>query len=321
MITTDMLQEHPHGRSVLYSVEDGIATVLLNRPDRLNAFTDDTEVELVECFDRADADDTVKVVIITGVGRAFCAGMDLASSGDPRDAFREWRTSSSAPPNTQFEVVGDPLPVRRDGGGRVVLRIFASTKPVIAAINGHAVGVGITMTLPADFRIAAEGAKVAFPFVRRGLVPESCSSWFLPRLVGQQRAADWILTGRTFNAEEAYSAGLFLSLHPVAEVLQAARELAGRIVDTGAPASASLSRRLLWAMMTASHPMEAHELETEALNARGISADAQEGISAFVEKRPAGFSDPPGADTPAALVDLLHRGYRAPGRPAAAWNR
>jgi enoyl-CoA hydratase/carnithine racemase len=275
---------------VRYEVTDGIAVVTLDRPGALNAFTDRTEVELIECFDRSDADDQVRVVVITGAGRAFCAGMDLAPSPDGGGPFETWRASPDAPPETQFHVEGELLPVRRDGGGRVSLRIFESTKPVIAAINGDAVGVGITMTLPCDLRVLADSARIAFPFTRRGFVPESCSSWFLPRVVGIQRALEWMLTGRRFDAREALDAGLVLSVHPADEVLAVAMGIA-RDIAAVSPVSASLTRRMLWQMLTADHPMTAHRIETHALNHRGVSDDAHEGVQAFLRRRTPAFTD------------------------------
>jgi enoyl-CoA hydratase/carnithine racemase len=284
---------------VRYEVTDGVAVVTLNRPDALNAFTDRTEVELIECFERSDADDEVRVVVLTGAGRAFCAGMDLATSPDGGGPFEAWRASTDAPPGTQFEVRGETLPVRRDGGGRVSLRIFESTKPVIAAINGDAVGVGITMTLACDLRVLADSARIAFPFTRRGFVPESCSSWFLPRVVGIQRALEWMLTGRRVGAQEALDAGLVLSLHPADEVLPVAMGIA-RDIATVSPVSASLTRRMLWQMLTADHPMTAHRIETHALNLRGVSDDAHEGVQAFLRR-----STPEFTDTVSGGVDLL----------------
>lgn len=286
---------------VEYRVADGVATILLNRPDRLNAFTDEMEAGLIEAFDRSDADDDVAVVILTGAGRGFCAGMDLAAGGDPRDAFTDWRRSPTAPAGTQFLMpagLDDGLPLRRDGGGRVVLRIFDSLKPVISAINGHAVGVGSTMTLPTDIRIASDKAKFAFPFTQRAFVPESCSSWFLPRVVGPQQAMEWMLTGRTFDAAEALRGGLVRSVHPADEVLDVATALAREIADNTSAVSASMTRRMLWKMMTASHPMEAHNIETVALNLRGVSSDAREGIGAFIDKRSPHFTDRVSTDTP-----------------------
>jgi enoyl-CoA hydratase/carnithine racemase len=206
-------------QTLTLSAADGIATITLNRPDRLNAFTDEMEAELVAAFDATDADDAVQAVIITGAGRGFCAGMDTVDAGN---AFVAWRTSETAPEGTQYDVPGHDLPVRRDGGGRVVLRMYESLKPIIAAVNGPAVGVGATMVLAADIRLAAEGAKFGFVFNRRGVVPESCSSWFLPRVVPMQTAMEWVLTGRVFPASEAMAHGLVRSIHPADELLPSA---------------------------------------------------------------------------------------------------
>ncbi len=270
------------------------------------------ESELIACFDRSDADDEVRAVVLTGSGRAFCAGMDLTGG----DTFESWRASASAPPGSQFDVPGEALPIRRDGGGRVVLRIFESRKPVIAAINGHAVGVGITMTLPCDIRVLADHAKVGFPFTRRGLVPESCSSWFLPRLVGPQRALEWTLTGRVFGAEEALDGGLVRSLHPAEKVLEVAMGMAGEIATHAAPVSATLTRQLVWRMLTAEHPMTPHQAETHALNVRGTSNDAREGIAAFLDKREPRFTDRVSRHLPEILTALASPRYAPPvGRP------
>ena len=282
-------------KDISLDISEHIATITLNRPEALNSFTDVMEAELLEAFDECDSNDDVRAVILTGAGRVFCAGMDLSDS----DAtFDSWRTSNLAPEGTQYAVEGEELPFRRDGGGRVVLRMYALNKPIIAAINGHAVGVGITMTLAADIRIAADHAKMGFVFNRRGLVPESCSSWFLPRLVPMQTALEWVLTGRVFGADEALRNGLVRSLHPATEVVEVARTLAREITENTAPVSAGLARQMLWRMLGADHPMAAHEIETYALNVRGVSADAVEGISAFIDKRSPEFSNTVSADTP-----------------------
>jgi enoyl-CoA hydratase/carnithine racemase len=269
-------------QEIRYDLADRVLTVTLNRPDRLNAFTPTMGRELVEAFDRADADDEVRAIIVTGEGRGFCAGADLAAGGETFD----WRDRQEA----------DEIP--RDGGGQVVLRIFDLTKPVIAAINGPAVGVGITMTLPMDIRVAAEGAKVGFVFTRRGIVPEACSSWFLPRIVGISKAMEWVASGRVFTAEEAHAGGLVRSVHPQTEVVEAARELAREIADNTSPVSVAISRRLLWRMLGAGHPMEAHRADSRALFARGQSDDAREGVTSFLEKRPAEFTDRVSAGLP-----------------------
>jgi enoyl-CoA hydratase/carnithine racemase len=259
---------------IRYDVDDRVLTITLNRPERLNAFTPTMGRELIEAFDRADADDDVRAVIVTGEGRGFCAGADLGAGGSTFD-WRDRQTDDEVP---------------RDGGGVVALRIFDSTKPVIAAINGPAVGVGITMTLPMDIRLAAEGAKIGFVFARRGIVPEACSSWFLPRVVGISQAMEWVATGRVFSAEEALAGRLVRSVHRQAELLEAARALAAEI-SASAPVSVAVARRLLWTMLGATHPMEAHRADSRAMLARGQSDDAREGVTSFLEKRDAVFTD------------------------------
>jgi enoyl-CoA hydratase/carnithine racemase len=257
---------------------EGVLTITLDRPDRLNAFTHRMRDELIAAFDAADSDDDVRAVIVTGAGRAFCAGADLEAGGSTFDV-------ATRTPHT-FED-GSP----RDGGGEVSLRIYESTKPVIAAINGPAVGVGITMTLPMDVRLAVEGAKIGFVFTRRGIVPEAASSYFLPRLVGISRAMEWVVTGRVFLAEEALAGGLVRSVHPAGELMAAAHALAREIADNTAPVSVGLSRRMLWSMLGAPQPLAAHEVDSRAMAARGASADAAEGVTAFLEKRNAVFPD------------------------------
>jgi enoyl-CoA hydratase/carnithine racemase len=261
---------------ILYEVEDHVLTITLNRPDRLNAFTPTMGRELIEALDAADADDDVRAIVVTGAGRGFCAGADLEAGGSTFD----WSERHAA---------GEEVP--RDGGGRISLRLFECVKPVIAAINGPAVGVGITMTLPMDVRLAAEGAKIGFVFARRGIVPEACSSWFLPRIVGISQAMEWVATGRVFDASEALAGGLVRSVHAPDDVLGAARDLAREIAANSAPVSVALARRMMWTMLGASHPMEAHRADSRAMFARGRSADAVEGVTSFLEKRPAEFSD------------------------------
>ncbi len=263
------------------SIEDGIAVITLDRPDKLNAFTTTMENELIEAFDSTDANDAVRAVILTGAGRAFCAGADLSSGAE---TFSEWSAESNG-----TDADGDDL--RRDGGGRVVLRMFDSLKPIIAAINGPAVGVGITMTLAADFRLAADDARMGFVFNRRGLVPESCSSWLLPKLVPLQRALDWIYSGRIFTATEAFSAGLVYRLHSREDLLGEATALAHSLTRDSAPVSVALSRQMIWRMLGVEHPMVAHRVESIGINARGAQADVREGVEAFLEKREAVFPD------------------------------
>ena len=260
---------------IVTEVADGVLTITLHRPDRLNAWTSTMGEELIAAFDEADADDAVRAVIVTGAGRGFCAGADLAGGGATFD-YRERDAEG---------------PVPRDGGGRLTLRIFDSTKPVIAAINGPAVGVGATMTLAMDVRMAAEGAKIGFVFARRGIVPEACSSWFLPRAVGISRAMEWVATGRVFPAQEGLEAGLIRSIHPAGDLLDAARGLAREIADNTAPVSVALARRMMWTMLGAEHPMLAHRADSRGMFYRGQSADAAEGIGAFLEKRAAEFPD------------------------------
>jgi enoyl-CoA hydratase/carnithine racemase len=264
-------------------VADGILTITLNRPERLNAWTATMGRELIEAFDQADADDDVRAIVMTGAGRGYCAGADLASGGETFDYRARAAEASLLTPSESD--------VPRDNGGQFTLRIFASTKPVIGAINGPAVGVGATMTLPMDVRLAADDARMGFVFARRGIVPEACSSWFLPRVVGISRAMEWVSTGRVFSAQEGLDAGLFRSLHSGDELLGAARALAREIADNTAPVSVALARQMMWRMLGAEHPMVAHRADSRGMLARGQSADATEGITAFLEKRPAQFPD------------------------------
>jgi len=284
---------------IALTVEDGIATIRFDRPDSLNAFTDTMEAELIEAFDAVDADPEVRVVVLTGNGRAFCAGMDLSASSD---AFREWRSSPTAPAGTSYDVPGQDLPVRRDGGGRVVLRMFELDKPIIAAVNGPAVGVGSTITLPCDIRLASETARFGFVFNRRGFVPESCSTWFLPRVVPMQTALEWVYTGRVFGAAEALEKGLVRTVYPADELLPAAYDLAREIADSTAAVSTSLARRMMWRMLGAEHPVIAHTAETLGINLRGVSADAHDGIAAFLDKRAPVFTDRVPDDVPDVLA-------------------
>lgn len=259
---------------ILYEVRDGVALVTLNRPDRMNALTYRMIAELIDAVDRIDADDEVRVAVVTGSGpRAFCAGADLeGDTFEPRDRSR-----------------GFSLDEHYDGGGRVALRIYESVKPFIAAVNGAAAGFGATITLPMDLRIAATTARFGFVFVRRGIVPESCSSWFLPRLVGMGTAAEWVYTGRVFGADEAYRAGLVRSLHEPDELLPAAIELARSLSANSAPVATALSRQLLWQMVGAPDPYRAHVLESRALFELAGSADVREGVDSFLGKRAAKF--------------------------------
>ncbi|MEJ3654899.1 crotonase/enoyl-CoA hydratase family protein [Actinomycetes bacterium KLBMP 9759] len=271
---------------VLTSLSDHVLTVTLSRPERLNAFTAQMTAELVAAFDRADADDEVRAVVVTGAGRAFCAGADLSGGGA---TFDYEKRAAERPADVDAD---------RDGGGLVTLRIFESTKPVIGAINGPAVGVGATMTLPMDVRLASTTARIGFVFARRGIVPEAASSWFLPRVVGISRALEWATTGRVFDAEEALAGGLVRSLHAPDDLLPAAYALAREIADNSAPVSVALARQMMWRMLGADHPMEAHRVDSRAMIERGRSADAAEGVGAFLEKRPAAFPDRVSTDMP-----------------------
>jgi enoyl-CoA hydratase/carnithine racemase len=269
---------------IRYDVSDGVCTLTLNRPDKLNALTRTMLDELLAAFDRADADDGVRAVIVTGAGRAFCAGADLSAGAKTFDRVARGRGESEGE--------------HRDGGGVVTLRIYNLKKPVIAAINGPAVGFGITMTLPMDIRIASTAARIGFVFTRRGVVPEACSTWFLPRLVGISRAAEWVYTGRVFPAEEAREGGLITRVVEPERLLVTARELALEIARNTSAISVALARQLLWRMLGAGHPMEAHRLDSRCMDWTGRSADAYEGVAAFLEKRPARFTLRPSSDMP-----------------------
>jgi enoyl-CoA hydratase/carnithine racemase len=276
---------------IITDTSEGVLTITLNRPERLNAWTAQMGLELRTAFDEADVDDDVRAIVVTGAGRAFCAGADLEGGGDTFDYSKR-------------DVAGA---AGRDNGGEFTLRIFESKKPVIAAINGPAVGVGATMTLPMDVRMAADDARIGFVFTRRGIIPEACSSWFLPRVVGISRAMEWVSTGRVFGAQEGLEGGLLRSLHPKDELLGAARELAREIAENTAPVSVALARQLMWRMLGAEHPMLAHRADSRGMVARGQSADAAEGVTSFLEKRPARFSD----RVSDGLPDVMP-GWRAP---------
>jgi enoyl-CoA hydratase/carnithine racemase len=272
---------------IRYDVADAIATITLNRPEKMNAFTTRMMREMVEAFDRIDADDAVRAVIVTGSGdRAFCAGADLTpdnggevfASSDPVESLSDERV--------------------RDNGGLLTLRIFQCTKPVIAAVNGAAVGIGATMQLAMDFRLASSSARFGFVFARRGIVPEAASSWFLPRLVGMQQALEWCMTGRVFDAQEAKDGGLVRSIHAPEDLLPAAILLAREIADNTAPVSIALTRAMLWRLSAAPHPMAAHNIDSKAIYRRSLSRDAQEGIASFLEKRAPVYPDTISNDLP-----------------------
>lgn len=274
-----------------YDVHDRIATVTLDRPDRLNAFTVGMQRELCDAFDEIDADDAVRAVIVTGRGRGFCAGADLGAGGDTFDSSAQTGTAGAV-------TAGHSEMDHRDEGGLLTLRIFRCTKPVIGAINGPAVGVGVTMTLPMDIRLASTEAKFGFVFARRGIVPEACSSWFLPRLVGISRATEWCYTGRVFGADDALAGGLVRSIHDPDDLLPAATEIAREIAENTSAVSIAMTRAMLWRMLGAEHPMAAHEVDSPGIAYLGKSADAREGVVSFLEKRPAEFTDTVSQDMP-----------------------
>ena len=275
--------------TLAYELEDGVATITLNRPDKLNAFNTQMMKDLIAVFDVTDADDAVKAVIVTGAGRGFCAGADLSAGGETFDYDKRGGEDQAARQRDG---------VQRDGGGLVSLRIYDSLKPVIAAVNGPAVGVGVTMQLPMDIRLASTEARFGLVFARRGLNPEAASSWFLPRLVGVQTALEWCYTGRVFPAQEALDRGLVRSLHAPDELLPAAKALAREIVETTAPVSIAITRQLIWRMAGAPHPMDAHRADSRGIQIRGAMGDAREGVMSFLEKRPPVFPNQVSTDLP-----------------------
>jgi enoyl-CoA hydratase/carnithine racemase len=264
-----------------------VLTLTLHRPERMNAMTRAMRRELCQALDLADAQDAVRAIVITGAGRAFCAGFDLSEGAQAFDPAAAARDAES----------GDEP--GRDGGGVLALRLFASTKPLIAAVNGAAVGIGASMLLPMDIRIASRDARFGFVFARRGIVPDACASWFLPRVAGISKALEWSMGGHVFDAEEARAGGLVSELCEPGELLARAQSLAAEIATHAAPVSVALTRQLMWRMLGAPHPMEAHRLESAALRSRGASADAAEGVASFREKRPARFPDAVSTDMPA----------------------
>ena len=277
----------PTFETLLYDVDQGVATITLNRPERLNAFNGQMMFDMIAAFDATDADDAVKAIIITGAGRGFCAGADLG--GGPQ---------TFAPASRTDRVAEGDTGIVRDGGGRLTLRIFDSLKPVIAAVNGPAVGIGVTMQLAMDIRLASTEARFGFVFARRGLAPEACSSWFLPRVVGISTALEWCYSGRVFPASEAKERGLVRSLHAPDELLPAARAIAREIVDNTSSVSIALTRQLMWRGLVGDHPMDAHKADSRAIHLRGPSKDALEGVGSFLEKRPANYPDTVSADMP-----------------------
>jgi enoyl-CoA hydratase/carnithine racemase len=272
-----------HYEQIQYDVADGILTITMHRPEKLNAFTGTMMTEMIDAFDRSDADDSIRAVIVTGAGRAFCAGADLSAGGNTFNA--DGRADR-------------PSGLHRDGGGLLTLRIYDSLKPVIAAVNGPAVGIGATMTLAMDIRIASEAARFGFVFARRGIVPEACSSWFLPRAVGISKALEWTYSGRVFPVEEAKEARLVSRVVPHEELLPTARALAREIADNTSAISVTLIRHMMWRMLGADHPMEAHKLDSRGVYYTGRSPDAREGVESFLEKRAAKFPGKVSKDMP-----------------------
>lgn len=279
--------------TILYDVTDQVATITLNRPDKLNAFTWQMMSEMIDAFDRIDDDDGVRAVIVTGAGRAFCAGADLEAGAAAFDVGEG--DDSPVGPDGTLDYSKDSA---RDGGGRLTLRIFNCLKPVIAAINGPAVGIGITMTLPMDIRLASENARIGFVFSRRGIVPEAASSFFLPRVVGVSQALEWCYSGEVFPASEAKEGGLVKSVVPADALLSTARAIAQTIVANTAPVSVALIRQMMWRGLGMSEPMQAHQLDSRGILSRGRSADVAEGVLAFFEKRPPSFPNKVSSDMP-----------------------
>ncbi len=268
---------------IRYEVEESILTITLNRPEKLNAFTHTMLEELLDALDRADGDDAVRAIIFTGSGRGFCAGADLSAGSRSFDA--------DARPDR-------PSGLNRDGGGRLTLRLYECNKPLIAAVNGAAVGVGATMQLPMDIRIASDQARFGFVFARRGIVPEACSSWFLPRIVGISRALEWSYSGRVFPASEALAGGLVSEIVTADGLLPRAREIAAEIATQTSSLSVTLIRHMMWRMLSADHPMEAHKLDSRGVYHLGRGADAREGVDSFLEKRPPHFTGRVSSDLP-----------------------
>ncbi len=292
--------------TIKYEVADQILTITLNRPEKLNAFNPKMQAELIEAFDKADADDNVRAVIVTGEGRAFCAGADLSSGADTFD-----RDAKRGPVKRNADGSIDYSdPQVRDGGGQVTLRIFKCLKPVIAAVNGPAVGIGVTMQLAMDIRIASEAARFGFVFSQRGIVPEAASSWFLPRIVGIAQALEWCYTGRVFPAQEALAGKLVSRVVPADQLLDTARTLAKEIAAKTAPVSVALIRQMMWRMLGADDPMEAHKIDSRGIYERGRSDDVKEGVTSFLEKRPAQFKNKVTADMPAYFPWWDEREYK-----------
>jgi len=283
-------------KEIITDVADNILTITLNRPEKLNAFTGTMMHEMIDAFQTANKDDAIRCIIVTGAGRGFCAGADLSAGASTFDATqRRDRPERNAGPVDQVNWSDERV---RDGGGRLTLEIYECLKPVIAAVNGPAVGIGVTMQLAMDIRIASEQARFGFVFSRRGIVPEAASSWFLPRLVGIQQALAWCYSGKVFGAQEALASGLVAEIVPPDQLLPRARAIAKEIVDNTAPVSIALIRQMMWRMLGADDPMEAHKVDSRGIYSRGASPDVKEGVVSFLEKRPAKFPQKVSADMP-----------------------
>jgi enoyl-CoA hydratase/carnithine racemase len=283
----------PEFETLEYEVEANVLTITMNRPERLNAFNGKMQAEMIAALDAADADDDVRAIIVTGAGRGFCAGADLGRGAETFDY-----ESGDQAERSDEEGRAEDIAKIRDGGGLLTLRIFELNKPIIAAINGPAVGIGITMTCAMDIRMASTKAKMGFVFSRRGIVPEAASSWFLPRIVGISQALEWGFSGRVFPAEEALSGGLVRSLHEPDDLLPAAREVATEIAQNTSAISVTMIRHMMWKLLGADHPMEGHKLDSRGVYALGKGPDAKEGVMSFLEKRPAEFSGKTSTDMP-----------------------
>jgi enoyl-CoA hydratase/carnithine racemase len=292
---------------ILYAVKDNILTITLNRPEKLNAYTAKMQYELIDAFARASADDDVRAIIVTGAGRAFCAGADLSAGAASFDATTNpERAARNAGPVGTVDWSDERV---RDGGGRLTLAIFECLKPVIAAVNGPAVGIGATMQLAMDIRIASESARFGFVFSRRGIVPEAASSWFLPKIVGISQALEWCYSGRVFDAAEALRGKLVSQIVNPEELLAAAYKIAAEIRDNTAPVSVALIRQMMWRLSAMDHPMEAHKIDSRGIYARGASADVKEGVVAFLEKRKANFPEKVSSDMPPYFPWWMERKY------------
>jgi enoyl-CoA hydratase/carnithine racemase len=291
-------------QTIRYEAADGILTITLNRPDELNAFTTQMAAELIDAFHSASEDDAVRAVIVTGAGRAFCAGMDLSVAGNVFGLDEGLRPGLA----DMQERLDDPAVIQgvRDTGGRATLAIFGCTKPVIAAINGAAVGVGATMTLAMDIRLASDKARIGFVFGKIGIVPEACSSWFLPRIVGISQALEWAYTAEIFDASEAQRGGLVKAVYPAEQLLDQARALARRLVDNRSPVATALTRQMMYRNAAQPHPVEAHRVDSLAVfyTSRG---DGKEGVRSFLEKRPPEFRARVSTDLPPFYAEWIER--------------